>query len=353
MKQIQLQYKQRLIGREICHYADKRTLITSHYRSVYLLRNGSETCIELPDDGWGLIGRFRLARRALRLDKCNVVPVGKELENLVIIRSGMVYYYDSDTNVLTETLKMRNCRNVLHQSICVINANTVYFGEYGGNPDRAEVPVYRSVDGGQHWQTIFTFPPGSIKHVHGCYWDPLEERVWVLTGDFEGECHMIVADRDFQNVTQMGDGSQLWRACNSFFEHDRVVWIMDTQLEDSHLVIYDRLSKEVQKLSVFPGPVWYIKRLQDGFYLSATACEVGPGVKDQYAHLLISRDLKTWFELHRYRHDLLPKRYFKFGVIGFADGPQSSDSFFLFGEALSGLDGRVFECCLQEVVASV
>jgi hypothetical protein len=33
-------------------------------------------------------------------------------------------------------------------------------------------------------------------------------------------------------------------------------------------------------------------------------------------------------------------RYFKFGVLAFADGPQSSKEFVLFGEALKGLDGR-------------
>ena len=123
---------------------------------------------------------------------------------------------------------------------------------------------------------------------------------------------------------------------------------MDSQYEESRVIILDRASREIRKLGAFPGPVWYIKRLRDGYYLAATAVEFGPGVKDDYAHLMISRDLETWLEVHRYRHDGLSKQYFKFGIITFADGAQASDSFYLFGEALRGIDGRVYECSLTE-----
>ena len=39
-------------------------------------------------------------------------------------------------------------------------------------------------------------------------------------------------------------------------------------------------------------------------------------------------------------------RYFKFGVVAFADGPQNSDDFVLFGEALQGMDGRVIRASI-------
>ena len=239
--------------------------------------------------------------------------------------------------------------SVVSLVICVTDGGeTLYFGEYGHNPGRGEVPVYRSTDGGRSWQTIFRFPAGRIKHVHGCYWDPYAREVWVLTGDRDGECYMLVANPDFTSVTWMGDGTQTWRACNVFFERDRIGWIMDSQYEESRVIILDRASREIRKLGAFPGPVWYIKRLRDGYYLAATAVEFGPGVKDDYAHLMISRDLETWLEVHRYRHDGLSKQYFKFGIITFADGAQASDSFYLFGEALRGIDGRVYECSLTE-----
>ena len=172
----------------------------------------------------------------------------------------------------------------------------------------------------------------------------MEAKIWVFTGDFAGECYLLVADRDFQQVEWIGDGGQLYRACNAFFEPEAVHWIMDSQLETSYHVVLDRKTRRVERKSAFPGPVWYIKRLSDGIYLAATAQEIGAGVKDNYAHLMASEDLETWQDVWRIEHDHFPKRYFKFGVIGFADGEQSRDGFYLFFEALKGLDGKTVLC---------
>jgi hypothetical protein len=342
-----LKIKYHLPKREICHYAEPGCRISSYYRTVFIERNREEVSAQLPADSSWLIGWSRLARRSLRLDKCNVYPVGEDLDELIIIRRGTVYHYNALMDDLRPVLSLQNCRNLLHQSIARVGFDEVFFGEYGSNPKRAPVPVYRSTDRGRSWKTVFMFPEKSIKHVHGCYWDPYEEKIWVLTGDANSECYMIVADREFNKVKWLGDDSQVWRACNVFFEKDRVVWLMDAHQEDSHLIIYDRKSGAINKRDVLPGPVWYIKRLIDGHYLAATACEIGPGVHDDYAHLLHSTNLENWKEIARFRHDGLPKGYFKFGVIGFADGAQSSKEFYIFGEALRGLDGKIAVCSLE------
>jgi hypothetical protein len=331
-----------IISKEICHFASTEMVVTSSYNRVFVNKNGSEFSFRLPSDGWkGIFGLFRLSRRALRLDKCNVVPVEG---GYVIVRQGRVFHYDESTKALTQTLTLKNCRNVLHQSIAVLEGKELYFGEYGNNPGRAEVPLYRSLDSGKHWQTIFVFPPGKIKHVHGCYYDPFEKKVWVLTGDFKDECHILCADREFKNVEWIGDGQQLYRACNVFFEKDSVHWIMDSQLQNSYHIKLDRRTRKIEQKQLFPGPVWYIKSLEDGYYLAATAQEIGAGVKDRFAHLLVSRDLETWSDIRQFAHDGLPKRYFKFGVLGFADGKQDSHGFYIFAEAIKGLDGKTALC---------
>ena len=331
--------------REIMHYASGPFSISSHNNRVYIDNGTGEARITLPGQSWGkILGMSRLARRALRLDKCNIVPIG---DNLIIVRQGRVYHYNRDRQQLDETLELRQCRNVLHQSITVTDSGNVFFGEYGRNPQRIPVPIYRSSDGGATWKVAYEFPAAKARHVHGCYWDPYEKKIWSLTGDFEDECHILVTDEDFNEIEWIGDGGQVYRACNVFFEKDAVHWVMDSQLEPSHHIRLDRDTRRISRLAEFPGPVWYIKRLTDGYYLAATAQEIGPGVRDEYTHLLVSRDLESWESIRQFEHDGLPKRFFKFGVIGFADGEQSSDGFYLFAEAIKGLDGKVALCRLE------
>ena len=102
-------------------------------------------------------------------------------------------------------MELKNSRNILHQSMLVTDQDELYFGEYGNNSSRSEVPIYRSQDSGRSWQLIFSFDTGKIKHIHGCYWDKYEEKVWVFTGDFAGECHALCADKDFKNIEWIGD----------------------------------------------------------------------------------------------------------------------------------------------------
>ena len=332
----------KIIDREICHFASPDTLITSLHNKVYVKKKADEFKIILPNNAVKqLLGLFRLSRRALRLDKCNVVPVK---DGFVLIRQGKVYYYNETQNKINNVLSLRNCRNVLHQSILVIDNKILYFGEYGNNSSRLSVPIYRSIDGGQNWETIFMFPPGCIKHVHGCYYDPFEDKIWTFTGDFENECHVLCADRNFNKIEWIGDGSQVYRTCNAFFEQNSVHWIMDSQLQISYHIELNRKTRQIKQKQFFPGPVWYIKRLSDGYYLAATAQEIGLGVQDQYAHLMVSEDLDKWIDIYQFQHDGFPKKYFKFGVIGFPDGIMDSRSFYFFAEAIEQYDGKTVLC---------
>jgi hypothetical protein len=342
-----------LPGVEIVHYASPDVLVWSRANVIVVEAAGERRRFALPNPGWRALASWsRLARRAARLDKCNAFPVFEDgrLAALVAIRLGQAYRIELDTGEVTPTLSLRNCRNVLHQSICVTPKGYVYFGEYGTNPDYRPVPVYRSRDGSRSWEVAHEFEAGTVRHVHGCFWDPYEGRVWVATGDGRGEAYLVSADEELADLRFHGDGSQDYRTICPFFLEDAVVWGMDTDLATPYLCRLDRASGRLEKLHCFPGPVWYGKELVDGWRLLATATEARPGSSDDRAHLFVSRDGLEWREVLVADHDGLPKRVFKAGVIAFADGPQSGDGFYMSAEALRAMDGRSFRCRLTAMV---
>ncbi|WP_298515387.1 hypothetical protein [uncultured Kordia sp.] len=330
----------KLPSSEVVHYYSGNDIITSKFNKVKVKYNNYNCTVKLPS---GLVenvfGLFRLSRRALRLDKCNVFTSGKFL---VLIRKYKVYSYNLETNELKETLTLKNCRNILHQSLCTNKQGELFFGEYGNNGDRKPVNVYKSTDNGQSWEVIYQFKAGEIKHIHGCYYDKYEDKIWTLTGDFENENIVMKSDANFTDPERIGDGSQTYRTVSIIFQKDAVHWIMDSPIERSYHYEMDRKSYEITKKEGFPGPVWYVKELSDGYFMAASSVEIGDGVFDNYAHLFVSKDLETWTELAKFKKDILPMRYFKWGVIAFADGEQSSDSFPLFFEALNKVDGKSY-----------
>lgn len=330
-----------LVEGEAVYWYDSRTrdIIYSKGNRFFATLAGEVHAFSLPvSAGWRPLLATRLSRRLSRLDMANVV-LNRDRSGLVVLYRGRLFFYDLETRRGQSTGALRLCRNVLRGGIAVTDSG-IYFGEYGPNPRRLSVPVWRSTDDGRSWDIVYEFPAGSIKHVHGVYADPFTDRFWLSTGDSDGECFLVSADRDFRNVEYFGDGGQAWRLVSLIFEPEKILWGMDSQLATVRLQEFDRGTGALQSIGTFPGPVWYSKRLLDGWTVLQTTVEPGPQVASDHAHLFISRDCRRWTEIARFRKDFWKMPYFKFGALAFADGPQTSMEFAMFGEGLVGADGR-------------
>lgn len=270
-------------------------------------------------------------------------------DGVVIAYQGCLFFYDILHDELHETGHLKNCNCVLFGGISV-SENGIYIGEYGRNPGRLPVPVWISRDEGRTWNMEYEFPAGSIRHIHGIYSDPIDNGLWIPTGDFEGECFLYQAkDCDFNSLLQYGDGKQEWRHVGLFQRRASLVWVMDSELQTSYLQKFDKASQTLSQGRAFPGPVWYVKSFSDNAGgLVQTTVEVGTGVHSQSSHVFYSPDLESWSEVSSFRKDWLPAKYFKSGVVGFAPGPQTTQDFLIFGEALCGMDGRVYSARLVE-----
>ena len=293
-----------------------------------------------------ILCKFRLVRRLLRLDKMNVTVVNKDPITLFIIYQGLIFNFTKGGELIP-IYKLKHGRNVLHNSIAIVPGDSIVFGEYFGNNSGLPVNIYKIDFLTMKCRCVYTFPAQSIRHVHSCRYDKFEKKIWVFTGDYDGQCKVLVSDVDFKDVSVLGDGTQNWRAVSAFFTEENVYWIMDSPLETSHLIKLNRKRKKIDVGCSFPGPVYYSITLSDGRYLVATTYEPGPGVVDKSAHIFISNDLEKWDKVCSFKHDGMPTSIFKYAIIGFAEGEQSMNRFFMFFEAIEGLDGKSLECSIS------
>lgn len=329
---------EKILDYEMIHFASDKLFIASRGNKIFY----NKKVIEIPEKlSWvkKTMMHFRKTRRLFRLDKNIVYPVEK---NLIVIRNGRVLYYNGETEEFTEVLKI-NCRNPMYLGITETDDGTLLLGEYG-NPSNKGKRVFKSDDGGRSWSCVYTFDKDDIRHIHCITWDPYEKKVWIFTGDFNGECKVMCTDKSFKDIKNIGDGGQRYRTCHAIFNENYVDWIMDSPLEIVKHIRYDRKTSEITEGDEFAGPVWFAKKLQNGITVAASIQEVGPSHKDKLLHMYASKDMKKWKELKNFKHDGWPKRYFRFGTICFARGNFEDNSFYVFCEGVKGLDGKAALC---------
>ena len=335
---------------EIVHYYEPKI-------NAIIKSTGRHFTVSLGRNSWNfslplslpliILSLVRISRRFFRLDKSNAVFT-HDKNAVVVVYRGRIFRFCLTDNSVRLVGKLKNCRNVLHGGIAV-SSEGIYLGEYGDNSSRDSVDIIHSSDGGSSWGPIYTFPAGSIKHIHGVYIDPYTDRLWIPTGDFEGECFLISANYSFTDVIHHGDGSQKWRAVGLLFNEKEIVWGMDSPIKISSLQVFDRKEGTLTEGITFPGPVWYVKQLTDGLSLLQTSVEIGPGVLSNSSYIYVSTNLVEWECIASFKKDFLAMPYFKWGVVGFADGEQSSQDFVIFGEALKGIDGAAFSVNLNTI----
>lgn len=316
-------------------------VIASNGSSIYNLHNKNFTQEKLniiPNQNVkGFLSSNRLISRCLRL---GIFQIKKLFDNLVIIfcnRKIILSNTDFSKFKLVD-VPIRSFQLMDH-SICV-TGKYVYYGEYFPNKSRDNVQIYRSEDG-SNWNKIFSFRRGSIKHIHVIQEDPYDNKIWFSTGDSDEESKLGFTDYDFSNITFVGMGDQTWRTLEFLFKKDKVYWGMDTPLKSSHLIEYDRRSKNIKKIGRFDGPIYNLKRTNLGIYLIGTAAEGGPGELDNKAHIWLSKDLKNWVDSISYAKDIYP---YKMGLGRLLLPDRINNKIIYSGYSLKEIDKKLVIC---------
>jgi hypothetical protein len=330
---------------EIAHYVSDRLKIFSIHRKIIFIKNQSNFIIKAPFVLFDIFGFSRILRRLFRLDKCNIYPLDSYGNEFLLIRYNKIYKY-SNKKIVSE-FNLGSTRNILHNPLCKTPDGRIFIGEYSSNRARKSVKIYASDNNGENWYIIYSIPQNKIKHIHGIFYDIYTDSLWIATGDNNGECYLINSDKNFKEVKYMGDGTQLWRACNMFFQKDQIIWLMDTPDEIPYVIHLSRVNKFIRKGAALPGPIIYSKQFDKNTYLAVTSAEPGKINPDKEVFLLLSYDLKEWVCINKFEKDLYSMKYFQFGNISLANGPQTLKNFYLSFQSVKKLDGKVGLCELS------
>jgi hypothetical protein len=140
--------------------------------------------------------------------------------------------------------------------ITAVPEGAVYWGEYFDNAVRDEVHIYGSSDGGATWSVAYTFPRGAIRHVHNIVYDPWENCLWVLTGDYGDECRILRAAWDFSRVDVVLQGNQQARAVALVPMSDGLYFSSDTPLEANYVYRLGRQGNLSQLASITSSSIY-------------------------------------------------------------------------------------------------
>jgi len=202
--------------------------------------------------------------------------------------------------------------------VTAIPSGRIYWGEYFDNRERAEVHIYVSIDRGRTWQIAYTFPAGSIRHIHNIVYDRWGDCLWILTGDEGAECKVLRASSDLRSVEVVLAGNQQVRAVAAIPTQKGLYLSTDTPFEKNHVYRLERAGI-VEQVGDLASSSIYGCRVGGALFFS-TMIEPSAVNTGREVQIAGSRDGTDWQVLARWKKDNLPMRYFQYGNAFLPDG---------------------------------
>jgi hypothetical protein len=199
----------------------------------------------------------------------------------------------------------------------------LFWGEYFDNAARDEVYIYASTDHGSTWHVAYTFPRGTVRHVHNIVFDEWANCLWVLTGDNGSECRILRVSCDFKNVDVVLSGHQQARAVALVPTSDGLYFSSDTPFESNHVYRLDRDGVLTERAQLSSSSI-YGCRAGGGIFFS-TMVEPSPTNLDRNVRLYGSLDGSSWCDLLQWRKDFWPMSLFQYGNAVLPNGHNATE----------------------------
>lgn len=224
-------------------------------------------------------------------------------------------------------------------NICETPSGEIFFGEYFSNHNREAVNIFGSDDNGKTWTIVYTFPPGSVRHIHSIIYDEYRKGCWVFTGDLSEECKVLFTNNSFRNLETIISGNQRARTVSAIPIRRGLIIPTDTPLEKNVIQLFDPDRRKFEEIFKLPGSAFFTGQA-GGHLLVSTAVEPSRVNPVSYAAIFISNDEgRTWCELYRQNKDIWPMKLFQHGALALPAGKGSDEVIYAYGQALKNVDG--------------
>ena len=243
------------------------------------------------------------------------------IERMVGAVPGALVTRTPDCDEFHVTHQIRRGTRPLH--VTAVPSGRIYWGEYFDNRERAEVHIYVSADRGRTWHIAYTFPAGSIRHVHNIVYDRWGDCLWILTGDEGAECKVLRASCDLRSVDVVLAGNQQARAVAAIPTQTGLYLSTDTPFEKNHVYRLDRKGN-VERVGELASSSIYGCRVGEAIVFS-TMIEPSAVNTGREVQLVGSKDGTNWHVLARWRKDNWPMRYFQYGNAFLPDGDNATN----------------------------
>lgn len=317
--------------------------------TLLLFKNSSFYILDLTDRKISRLARFntsiseavftripiisRILRKGIR---CGI----KVSEDLTVFVSGKkIYEININTGKISDGyITPDKSRPLVLSKIESIKGfdDGIYFGGYKGNPNKHPISIFKRINR-DDWIEVFTFPLGSIEHIHNLIPDPYKNVVYIFTGDFNHSAGIWKAENGFAVVSPILIGDQKYRSCVGFPTPEGLIYATDSPfIQNSIRLLRNPDGKwESKKLMTINGPSIYGCNWGDDFVFS-TSVEGdsrnqnpwaktfqrvrGKGVIENFS-FIYKGNLKNGFKaVYKIEKDLLPFYLFQFGVLQFPSG---------------------------------
>lgn len=300
----------------------------------YSLRDKKDK-YKIEDSKYGFLSRFSLTRRFLRAEITSFYTL-KDGTQLAIAKKG-VFKRFAGANTFKKLCTIPRGSKPLN--LCITPDERIFFGEYFQNVENVPVNIYQlDVETGT-LKVAYTFGQGEINHIHGLFFDKFAKRIWVVTGDDDGECIIGYTEDEFKHFKIVFRGGQEYRCCQMFFYPDYIVYATDSQFISNVIKKIDRQTLEITELQSVQGSVIKGGQTDNVSYLSTTV-EPSKVNMDNHVYLWVTKDGLKWDMRYVDEKDGWPA-VFQFGTFEFPhyEG-EIKDKLYFSGRAVKCLDGK-------------